>query len=471
METIHDEVGFAIIAVLAVVAFLNPFSGMLFLVASQVIPDPPGAGIFTVARFGVVGFTIVRLLKGNWRFGSITKQFILAGLPFVAWVVLCQLMNQHIEAAEPIVLAFIVGLIGADLVDQAQERAPLCLICILLGALLAASYYWLLKSGVQPAAFTLLYSNLGDSAQFYNSGDRIGAGRGNCELSGPNDALALVGLISVLAQFRSFLPRLVVLVAVSLICVPPLIGAASRAGMVIAMVGLCVLLIYHLMFSQGQMESANFLFSIAGVAVMVGALLLSPLDKVLGIKYSLSVLADHTESVGGNSNLLAGRDNVWFYGAKAVASYPLFGVPPEAVVDIPAEYEDNPEFFCSHNTFIDAGLVGGIIGMILFGWFLIQPLRALLRPTDGVAHITALVTYFEILLMISVGSLINLKTLWLLWPLAIAIGQGKAKGMFGLNAWKLEQNPLVESKEESGMHRPPFRPSWRQRTRVTRHAD
>ena len=423
-EPIHSTLSLPIIGSLAFLSFLSPLSGVLYLAASQVIPDPIGAGPLTVARLGVIGFLAVNTLRGTLP--SLRSIRVLAswGGVLLLWWTSCAMAGEGVSNLYPMYSAFVVGLIGCGLAEQARGRYLLCFLMITLGALTAVCQYWGSVLGLRVVVYSLRYQIEG----YTIDPSRAFAGRGDSGVAGPNIAIAMVGLLAVAACLPLAAGRArrrtqyAMILAGLLICPPALLATASRTALVMGVLctGLVLAWLVRSLRERGRLAGVT-LRRIVLITALVSIPALVLAGHQLGVGRSLEMLSERQAYYGGLSNPLGGRAEVWTYGFRAVLKYPVLG-PVGRYYAKPRSYTGaGAEYWCTHNSFIDAGIAGGVPGMVGFAVFFLLPVYRLWPVRRHVVAMLALTMYTVTGLMMFSASILNHKTFWIMWPLVMAI--------------------------------------------------
>jgi O-antigen ligase len=82
-------------------------------------------------------------------------------------------------------------------------------------------------------------------------------------------------------------------------------------------------------------------------------------------------------------------------------------------------YEDNPDLWASHNTYLDVGMLGGFPALVLYLIFLSKPLLRLWPwRADGFC-LALIATYFGACVVLAGNSALQMKHTWMLWPLTM----------------------------------------------------
>jgi O-antigen ligase len=315
-----------------------------------------------------------------------------------------------------LVFAILTGCAAATLVQQSGRRLEACLTVFLAGQALAMCLFWILKL------------NLGEPVEAFNTeiyssslveGARIGTARGNANVLGPPMALVLAGVIAFFftrpLQFtrRGWILGLAGLIGIAAV-LPPLIGSGSRGALVSVACGLLFLL-----FAGGI--SPKMLSSLP--VVLIGVLLIFGLGwNKLGLNQSWEEMGRRQEmqeeqlGSGAGNKLVAGRSLEWTAAVRGILDSPIIGGGHVEKLS----YFGQEEFWLSHSTYLDAGLVGGLPGMALFGWFVLKPLLELWRRRREGKIGWLLAVYAVSIISIGSTSAMQMKDFWILWGIAAA---------------------------------------------------
>lgn len=400
---------------LSLISFATPISGMLYLSAAQVIPDALGSPLPS-AQMALLGFFLWQLARGKVEavFSS-GRRLLITVAPFFVWNAgWAFLRGDRGWLAMVLVFAILTGCAAAALVQQSGRRLEACLAAFLAGQALAMCLFWILKLklGEPVEAFdTEIYSSS------LVEGARIGTARGNANVLGPPMALVLTGVIAFFftrpLQFtrKGWIPGMAGLIGIAAV-LPPLIGSGSRGALVSVVCGLLFLL-----FAGGI--SPKMLSSLPVVAV--GVLLIFGVGwNKLGLNESWEEMGRRQEmqeealGSGAGGKLVAGRSLEWTAALRGILDSPIIG---GGYVE-KLSYFGNEEFWLSHSTYLDAGLVGGLPGMVLFCWFVFKPILELWRRCRETKIGWLLAVYAVSIISIGSTSAMQMKAFWILWGMA-----------------------------------------------------
>ena len=409
---IHANFAWPIVVVLSMVSFATPISGMFFLSASQVIPDPVMHPIVTPSMMAIGGFFLWQLPR-VFRFVAIRNMLLIKiAAPFFIW---CSIMTM-VRGNYPYVLlttySIITGFAATIIARQSKGRPLSCLVAFLAGQAIAATVFWIVKLGLGQPVQTFDTEIFGGS---FADSLRFGCARGNATSLGPSMGIVAVGVIShwlLVARNRSFqnwVARIAGLLLL-LVVVPPLIASGCRGAMVAVVGGLLFLVVAGLV-------SVRTLY-LASPVIIAGGLILGTAWNQLNLDKAWSFTIErqsHDNMYGGS--LISGRQNEWGAAAMGVLDSPIIG----GGKIIMRSYQDNPEMWASHCSYLDSGLAGGIPGMILFCFFVIYPIKRLWRGRHDPVVACFLAMYVMNAIVIATTSAGYVKTLWILWGIGVVL--------------------------------------------------
>lgn len=393
---------------LSIISFATPISGMLYLSAAQVIPDAPGCPL-SCAQMALCGFFMWQLATGKimniFRDGG---PLLIAVAPFFIWSSGLSLMRGNYQFGLILFFAILTGCAAATLVRQSGNRLAASLVAFLAGHALAMCLFWILKLhlGLPIQAFdTEVY---GDSTL---EAMRIGTARGNANMLGPPMALVCIGAIGwfISRPKIHWLGALILLGCLAAVA-PPLIGSGSRGAIVSVVWGLFFLVLTRFL-SRKSFGSAPL--AIAGIVVV-----LAFVWQRLGLNEHWQEMADRQEKqeLDTGSTLAAGRELEWEAAWNGILNSPIIGGGTVTKLS----YLNQEEFWMSHSTYLDAGLVGGFPGMALFVWLALKPILELWRRKHDPDIALLLAVYLVSIISIGSTSAMQLKHFWMLWGIAAA---------------------------------------------------
>jgi len=275
----------------------------------------------------------------------------------------------------------------------------------LAGQALAMSMFWIIKLhlGTPVQAFAIeLY---GDSTL---EGARIGTARGNANMLGPPMALAFIGVIGwfISRPRPSWITGMITLVGMALV-LPPLIGSGCRGAIVALAFGLACLLVIGVLAHRSFINASLVLVGIVVVLILGW--------QRLGLGEHWQELSQRQEQQQSErGSVMAGRTLEWTAAWRGILDSPLIGgghVEKQS-------YLDAEEMWASHSTYLDAGLTGGLPGMVLFGWLGLKPILELWRRRREAVIGWLLAVYAVSIISIGTTSAMQMKHFWMLWGVA-----------------------------------------------------
>jgi hypothetical protein len=406
---VYYPAGFYIEAFLSMVSFFTPISGILWLSAAQVVPDPP-IGPFTSSQMAILGAAILFFIRHDRLSLDYCKPVVLAMCPLFVWqTAMNYLHGSGHQLPLLMIYAGMTGCVAAMMAGESGNRLGACLAAFLAGQALCACVFWIIKLGLGAPVQAFDTSVYGDSSEII----RIGTARGNAGMLGMSAALAtgFVGIFMFYAPQRKvgISQRLLLGLAFLGMCltVPALISSGSRGGMIAAVAGLLILALFGRSIS---------LFSV-GLGVAGVALLLAFGWERLGLQQHWDEMRERQTSQteeSAHGALVAGRELEWGPAWDAIMDSPVLGGGQV----VKKSYFGSEEKWLSHSTYLDVGLVGGLPGMLLFLWFCMKPMEYLWRYRRVGVLLWLLSVYVTVIVCNASGSGLQVKTFWILWGLA-----------------------------------------------------
>ncbi len=407
---IYNPFGLYIEVGLSLISYASPISGILWLTAAQVVPDPPVASLSS-SQIAVAGAMVWLVFKSQRRSLEACKPLLIAVGPYFCWqVTISFLFGGGAQLPLLLLFAILTGVVAAVMARQAENRIGTIIIAFLLGQALSACVFWIIKLhlGAPVQAFdTELY---GDASEVV----RMGTARGNAGMLGGTASLAVVGFFGLL-MFR--LPQgnrknnqiLLFTIALAGLCFvsPALIASGSRGGMISTLVGLIVLLLF-----AGNCRFLSLFPLLIGLAGVV--LMLAVGWQRFGMNEHLNEMISRQEMQAEDAEhgaLVAGREQEWEAAAMGVLDSPLIGGGHV----VKKSYAGTEEYWASHSTYLDVGLAGGIPGLILFLWFCAMPIIQFWKLRNVSVMLWLISLYVVTLSVNSTGSALRMKHFWILW--------------------------------------------------------
>lgn len=412
----YSRLGLPIEVCLSLLSFATPISGILWLSAAQVVPDPP-IGPISSSQLAMAGFLLWQLRPRHRSQWASSKPLLMAVAPFFIWIVALNFIHGG-GIRFPLLLTYSIatGCAAAILVHESNGRLVSCLLAFLAGQLMAASVFWIVKHhlGVPVQAFDVdLY---GDATI---PGARMGTARGNANTLGPPMALVISGVLGLWVASSRQRPdwkwavRLVTVLGLAG-SIGPLVASGSRGAIIATGCGLLVLALMFILFSSATENSNMAIVSV--ILLAVGAWAWNHYD----LKENWTDMEERQQievaeaNLSGTAKLIAGRNFEWTAAWRGILDSPITGGGKVEMLS----YQDDPEMWASHSTYLDAGLAGGFPGMMLFGLFVLKPLMALWPRRHEDSIIILLVVYVTSAIAIGSTSAMQVKHFWILWGMA-----------------------------------------------------
>jgi O-antigen ligase len=409
-QVVYNRLGLPLEAGLSLLSFATPISGMLYLSASQVLPDPP-MGPFTCSQLAVLGFLVWQVRGGSkgWTRGA--SLFVESVAPFFLWILAVDFLNgRSLHIIALLSYAVLTGWAGAVLTWQSQKRIMNCLLAFLAGQLLAATVFWIVKLGLGVPVQAFNIEAYGDSTA--EGAIRFGTARGNAGILGTTMAIVTMGAMALWIGNKSdkyHSSRL--LSAISgvwfALAVAALFGAGSRGPMLALSAGIALFIFAGLTMRELSLSAII-------TVVLAGAVLTLAWHWLRLEENWTAMMERQTEQVADRGVFVAGRVLEWTAGWGGILNSPIFGGGHVELLS----FEGAEEYWVSHSTYLDVGLEGGIPAMVLFVWFTMKPLVMLWDRRREFAVGVLLAIYTVVILCNGQGSCIQSKHFWILWGLA-----------------------------------------------------
>jgi O-antigen ligase len=397
----YNKYGLGIEIGLSLISFAKPISGLLYLSAAQVIPDPPGIPLSS-AEMALAGFFLWQLAAGKiMDLVRMGRPLLMVVAPFFVWGAGCSWTHGDYRFGAYLLFAILTGCAVAALVGQSGNRLAVCLISFLTGQALAMCLFWIvnLHLGEPTRAY--------DTEMFGELNGRLGTARGNANTLGPPMALVCIGAIGwfINRPKKSWMVEMAALASLAL-AIPPLIGSGCRGAFVSLAVGV--------VFLVGMGVLAHRSFAYAPLAL--GGILL-----VLVLGWQRLGLNEHWQEMSGRQlqqheeqgTIFAGRAMSWTAAWRDILDSPIIG--PREDIHLSQLSQDAA---MSHSVYLDAGLAGGVPGMALFGWLVLTPILKLWRRRFEPVIGWLLAVYVVSIISIGSTSAMQLKHFWMLWGMA-----------------------------------------------------
>jgi hypothetical protein len=408
---LHSPLALPLIALLAMLCWLSPFTGFFFIACAQSLPYPEGAA-FNPAQIGALTWlpvALVRYRRINLR--GLTALWIF--IPFLLWFAVLKWENVFHPRSEYF-KAVIYAVIACQLLNEAKGRYLKCFLGLCIGALMVTNAYW--------GAMFGLPIELSTWGGYREGFARLGGARADSIMVWPPTLMGTYGIVGIaFAMAVRNIPRqTTVFLRLSaflfLYSIPPLIATMSNAAylgwslMGLWLVGLLLHLKHRkLLPSHVRRGMVAILFTLI---LLVGIVYI--LD-VLQVRSRMEALKKNYDEQRRTEGVAASRTGVWYYSFKTITAHPFsgraFATEPE---EGPPGY---PQGYFSHNVFLDYGRHAGIPGMILLAWFFFAPFSRLWKRRLFTRYMGFYLAYFAMFLFWMVLSFQFYKTFWALWML------------------------------------------------------
>jgi len=410
-------------AAVALASCKDAFTWLLFVSASQVVPDPPGLPL-TLGQTGVAAWFLTLPLRRSiaGRHSLKPAHYYWRHIAFlVCWILLCDLIARGTVRPEFLVGPIVGYICYLYVIRDLSTIAPRAMLFGLLwGMSLPVIAYWGLATGVPVKVQQATARGV--------AGDRfvrVGGSRGDLNSAALNMAICSLGFLALArsggarrrrpgASRKLWTIIVFVLLAAS---VPALMASVSRGALYTFVVGLGVLIGWECFRS----EVTRARLVVAGVVALA-------LFTVAGTDWVPQALSRGIEHVSERNLLasqrtdappiIAGRIPQWQPYLWALVRYPLTGVPKGRAWEfgvygsIVVGRDKVPRV--AHNTFLEFGAAGGLPAMALFALVMLSP-AIKLRATFGKQ---ASFPFVYVLACINVGfmalSVYTWKPLWAL---------------------------------------------------------
>lgn len=456
---IYETFGDAIILFLSVFSFLNPFSAVAYLGASQVMPYPPNLP-YTTAQLSVVGWTCYIVGTGSFRAATMGVLVVLAWVwPYVVWGNAFKdiLIFGDVETVRVMSLAYASAMIAASYAPRVAGRFQLWILALGLGSLVGVAGYVFQKLGIA-ANVEMVYAPERGAERLYL------AGRQNevsiCIAGGVGSILGVFTFayfhLTRSKAHSNFLRALGIVTGVFLILGSLTVlstlsrgGLAGLAATLMAWVGWVVYLQWR--YRRSVRSSANLLLPLGLIA---GILLLVALLPGLGVGRQLGAMQQANRMQGGvgAQGLIAGRSSVWYDSVNFILSHPIVGMMPGDKYERTSYfgYEGIP---LSHNVFLDSARQYGVLGVILYVIYFCGPTYLLLRQRGPVFAGPALLTFIPIFVLLNTLSHANHKMFHTYNGMVIGLLAVTASEAAGMRALKKKLEQIKDRKLRSKMRK------------------
>ncbi len=372
LQPVLTTVGFVVLPALALIAFINPYSGLIMLAGSQIMRDPPGFPI-TAGQMAFLGFVVSTLYRRyEWRHSLAV--FKRAALPFAVWIVVIDLLHGR-EFHTSIVVAFIVCGCACVLLSQPGVRTDMAVFALCLGSVASAMGWWGHVIGLHVSGAELTRRGLA----------RIVTGRLG-GISAFPAAMATVGCLGLATWPNSPFSKgrsrvwMLVLAGLSALSIP---GAMGRGALLALVFGVGLLLAYNVLgLQRGAMARRKTFVIILACCAMGGVALANRTINT----YLMRILELTQDQAGGMRSVDDAAKKGYRTSNMArmlyiSALYPITGAPDDEVLDTPWGVGTKWQLMDNvpHNAFLGRAMAYGYTGLFFFLYFFCYPLAKLWR--------------------------------------------------------------------------------------------
>lgn len=417
INAFYSRFAFVVIPCLSFIIFFYPLPGLAYIVATQYLPDYSMNPILTDAQFVFIGFlmhVVFRQFKGAKVFLP-PKYIMIYWAPFVLWITICAIGYQDFSFLAQMVKGLFFSFIAYDIFMRSGCSQRRTAIALAAGFACAGIFYWAYHFGIAPA-----FSSKTIVAQFGNmvrGAARISAGRADANTSGASIGAALGAfVILIIGAFferikRNRIHLFFLLFTILLILVPPLLGSMSRGAILQCFVVITAIFIYMLIVKRGNIDRKVIKLASLTVALLGALVFFTQTPIFNNVMFRLNNLYEFYQQQGGG---LADRGRTFERASILVIDNPIFGISSEAeFLHLGKE---------SHNTYLDAGLRGGIPGFIFFFLAMFVPFykcwedrkRQVVEPALIGLYLAWAVTAANL-------SIIGNKAIWVTWILLMTV--------------------------------------------------
>ncbi|MBN2393606.1 MAG: O-antigen ligase family protein [Anaerolineae bacterium] len=364
----HTAYSRYVIIFLSVFAFLNPFSAVLYLAASQTMINPIGIP-FTPAQLSVIGFCAALLTKVK-RLSSLLESLgaLLAYLlPFLFLTGAKRvLIWNNLPLSQDDIFMYAAALMIISYYKEAGKKTDLWLLCLAMGALIGIAGWFFNTIGLEATVEEIagLRSRLfiGRAANATNIG-LVAGSIAVLSLWIKYSAAARVSTEKRASYWLLFL--FLGLLGAGTMSV---FANGSRGGVISLFIAAVFTLLVSLLLFGTQIARyavilvilSGLLFFIPTTGVRSSLQSMQEFNSLQAVEYDLS------------NPLLAGRYNAWVPALQSFLASPLLG-------ELPWQQSSSSSEIGTHNVFLGMARGFGIFGLIAYCWYFFGPTYILVR--------------------------------------------------------------------------------------------
>lgn len=428
-KPVYKPAGDVIIAFLSVFSFLNPFSAVAYLAASQNMPYPPRIP-FTTAQLSVIGFVVYLLVFNQFKAATTGGLRVLAWLwPLILWahVVKDLIVWQNVAMMKIVIYAYASAVIAATYEPKVRGRYQLWFFSFAVGGMVGVAGYIFSKLGIA-ANVDMVYAPERGIERLYLAGRQNEIGI--CLASGVGGMLGVFTyFFRYGAQTRPMQRQLywiglssIVFTVLGTLTTMATLSRGGTMGLLSAFAGWGAWIIYLQRFAPApRVRRVNLFVPLCALGVLLVALACIPQTGILKqIDAMRRASKSQAHSQGGGSVLTAGRSIEWSDSLRFIVTHPIAGYMPGDKYERHS-YFNQTELPLSHNVFLDAARAYGLMGLAFYVLYFCGPTYVLIQRTGWVKAGPAFLTFFPIFVLLNTLSHGNHKMLHTYEGMAIAI--------------------------------------------------
>lgn len=417
INAFHSRFAVIVIPGLSFLIFFYPLPALTFIAASQYLPDYGMNPVLTVAQFIFIGYLVNVAFRKYERKAIFlpSKHIMQYWVPFTFWITICAVVYRDFSFLAQVIKGLLFAVIAYDLFIRSGCSQKKAVIALAMGFACAAVFYW-----AHYFDLTLAFSRQ-NLLEMYGETSRgiarIHAGRADANTSGASVGAALVAfLILIIHAFterrkRNLIQLFFYLLVVLVILVPALSGSMSRGAILQPFIVVTIMLVYIQIVNRGKLDRKIFQFILLMIIFLFALILFSQTSVFDEVMFRLNSLYEFNVGQGGG---MGNRGRTFVDAGKLMMDNPFFGMSGQEQLFRLGRV--------SHNTYLDAGLYGGIPGFVLFFSAIIAPLvRCLKAKRKQLIEPTLIGLYLAWLIIAFSLSVIGHKAIWTTWMLLMVV--------------------------------------------------
>jgi|WetSurSiteA1Bulk_404760.scaffolds.fasta_scaffold05189_2 O-antigen ligase len=198
----------------------------------------------------------------------------------------------------------------------------------------------------------------------------------------------------------------------------PLANMAAQTGSRSTYIGLLLTIaLYFVLKSKSKFSLKIVYFFLGGVALFA-------LNSYL---MTFDVLSERMNSFYSEGNL-SGRDVIWQFVMTRIMEKPIFGVGINGYTNIISELYGS--FFSPHNVFLEIFAYSGLLGLLIFLYFIFQMVREGYYINKYDNYLMPLLYLVLILFVFLSGQALNLKAFWIIYAYLVTCRSNITKSAY-----------------------------------------